>query len=238
MKQQINLHEVNYKRLGIIVLTLLVIYLLTKNCNQGSELQRYADNEKIFQDSIKNYKLSNGNLAYSVGQLQYTKKELENNVLSKDKQLKEMSKEFSKVTGVSTMTIKTNIPKVSVAHNPLPPEATNNLKDSTAIVETPCKFTERNGAYFGKWFEFGYNVKKDSLEIEPFATWTDIKQVNGMKKKWIFGKATPTTDYSFTNPFIVASEVKVIVIPYRVPIYDTRLFNIGLGVGLGYLLFK
>ncbi len=235
---QINLHQVDYKKWGLIALLVVCLFLSVKSCNQSGELQRYADNEKVLKDSIKTYKLSNGNLAYSVGQLQYTKKELEDKVLSKDKQLKEMSKKFSKVTGVATMSVKTTIPKIMVAHNPLPPEDTNKPKDSTQIAEVPCKFIPRNGAYFGEWFEFGYNVEKDSLTIEPLSTWTDVKQVNGVKKKWFLGRATPTTDYSFTNPFVTASEVKVIVVPYKVPVYDTRLFNIGIGVGLGYLLFK
>lgn len=235
---QINLHIVNYTKLGLWIISILFVLSLIRGCNQGKELERYANNERVLKDSIKTYKLSNGNLAYSVGQLQYTKNELQEKLFDKDKQMNEMRKKFSKVTGASTFKMTTTIPKISVAHNPIPKDTINNPKDSTDVAEVPCKFEKRNGAYFGEWFEFGYNVTKDSLEIEPFSTWTDVKRVDGVKKKWFLGRATPTSDFSFTNPFVTASEVKVIVVPYKVPIYDTRLFNIGVGVGLGYLLFK
>lgn len=231
--EQINIHRINYSRVVIVVLLILLALLLFRTCETSRELDKYIDNEGVLKAGLTSYELKNGKLAYSIGQLQYSEKELKNKIFSKDSTLAEMAKKYSKVTGASSVKVATSIPKVGIKFDsPL-------VEEVPPTGDNPCPdfvFTEKEGSHMAKWYNLGYRVTNDSLVIEPFNTWTDIKRIDGVKKKWFLGKATPTTEFSFTNPYVTANEVQVIVVPYKKPFYDTRLFNIGVGIGLGLLI--
>jgi len=62
--------------------------------------------------------------------------------------------------------------------------------------------------------------------------------ITGFKRKWFLGRQTYTTDVTNNNPYVKTIDVKTVqvVVPKR--FYDTRLFNVGVGLIGGMLLAK
>lgn len=227
--EQINLLSVRQKvgkiwqwlSIGIVI---LMASLLFKSCEDNSLL--VANNDALTKESTS-YKLKNGLLVKSVAILQLDKKQLKDQVISKDADLKEMAAKFSKITSVQKTQIKTTIPKIEVAlKEPI------TIKDIDTITGE-LKF-ERTGAVFEKWYEFGYKVTQDTLTVEPFSTWTEIKRVDGFKRKWFLGRQSLHSDITLTNPFVEVIETKTIVVPIPKAWHETRVFNMLLGGAIMY----
>lgn len=229
--KQINLNGVNWNRIIISILGLTILILASNLFVKCENSKTALATNKALTSELLTYKLKNNELVKSQEVAFLDKKTLEKNIIEKDEQLKEISKKFSKVTAIQTLKAKTTIPKTSIAFD------TPVTKVEIDTVTNELKF-KRNGAYFDKWFEFGYNVTQDSLTIEPFSTWTEIKRVDGFKRKWFLGKKTYHSDIMFTNPYINTDEVHTYQVSIPVKWHETRVFNIGIGLIGGFLLAK
>jgi hypothetical protein len=226
-----NIQQANWGKI-LKVFMLIAIVILASLCFQQCE------NNKLAETTINNllkentsYKLKNGLLVESNAIASLDKKTLEENIIEKDAQLKEMAKKFYKITAVQTIKTKTTIPKTVVAFK-YPITITE-----IDTVSGELKF-KREGAYFSDWFEFGYVVTQDSLTIEPFNTWTEIKRVDGFKRKWFLGKKTYTSDVVFTNPYINTEELKTYEVAVPVKWYETTLVKVAAGFILGTIIIK
>lgn len=210
------------KILIIISVTLLILFL--NQCEKNA--QKNASINALTSE-VKEYKLKNGQLVKSQKIAIIDKNNLENTIIKQDSELKEMARKFQRVTSVQTIKAKISLPKTIIKH------------DSVIVYKTKdtLKF-KLNGAYFGKWFEFGYNANQDSLTVEPFFIWTEIKRIDGYKRKWLFGKKTYHSDITFTNPHLEVYDMKSYQVPVPVKWHETRLFNVGVGFLGGYLLFR
>lgn len=231
MENQINLHDINWNKSIITILVIALLFLVSFSMVQCESNKTATANINALTSEILDYKLKNNDLVKSQEVAILDKKTLEKNIIEKDEQLKEISKKFSKVTAIQTLNAKTTIPKTSIAFD------TPVTKAEIDTITNELKF-KRNGAYFDKWFEFGYNVTQDSLTIEPFSTWTEIKRVDGFKRTWFLGKNIYHTDIMFTNPYINTDEVHTYQVSVPVKWYETRVFNIGIGLIGGFLLAK
>lgn len=204
-----------------LILIVVVIFLLSQ-WYVGYENQKQSNKTiEALQSENKTYKLKSGQNVTSQQIAELTENQLEQQMKT-DLVLHELSKEFAKLKSVKTATVKMEIPKTSVAFET--PITTKDIDTTT----NELKF-ERSGAKFDKWFEFGYKVTQDSLTIEPFSTWTEVKIVDGFKRKWFLGKQTYTSDILFTNPYLEASQVKAYQVTIPKKWHETRLFNIGVG---------
>ena len=231
MEKQINIFKINWQKVLIAVMTIFILILLCTNFVQCQNKKNALSTNEALTSEILDYKLKNNDLVKSQEVAILDKKTLEKNIIEKDEQLKEISKKFSKVTAIQTLSAKTTIPKTSIAFD------TPVTKAEIDTITNELKF-KRNGAYFDKWFEFGYNVTQDSLTIEPFSTWTEIKRVDGFKRTWFLGKNIYHTDIMFTNPYINTDEVHTYQVSVPVKWHETRVFNIGIGLIGGFLLAK
>lgn len=203
---------------------LLLVFLLFRDCRNSRVL---ASKYRATKDSVYTYKLSNGQLVSSNNVLLLAKDQLQDQVIFKDAQFKELMAKFSKVSSLQNIRLITKIPTINL---PLSSPVTKKDLDSTT---GNLKF-ERLGSKFDKWYEFGYKVTQDSITIEPFSTWTEVKRVDGFKRKWFLGRQTLTSDVTLTNPYIEVSELKTVFIPIPRPFYETRLFNIAVGAAIMY----
>ena len=90
---RINLFKINWTRL---VLVSLILILLCLNYVQCEHNKTSLSNIDALNSEISTYKLSNGELVASQRILQFDKNQLEDLVISKDAELEEMYKNFSK----------------------------------------------------------------------------------------------------------------------------------------------
>ena len=207
-----------------IVICLALAYFLFRSCQNNRIL---AYNNEALTTEKTTYKLKNGELVTSVAVLQMSEKDLKDQVLSKDKTLAEMAKQYSKIIAVQKTGIKTTIPKITA-----PFEEPISIKEVDTVYGE-LKF-ERFGAVFNEWYELGYKVTQDTLTIEPFSTWTDINRIDGFKRKWFLGRQSLHSDITLTNPFVEVMETKTIVVPIPRAWHETRLFNMLVGGAIMY----
>jgi len=189
----------------ILLLTVISLTSMVFVMYKQSKTQQSAISALTSENS--SYKLKSGQTvtSQSIAQLP---KELLKQQIKTDSVLMELSKQFAKITAIKTASVRMEIPKTEVAFDkPITIADIDTVSNQLVF--------ERTGAKFDKWFEFGYKVTQDSLTIEPFATWTDVKIVDGFKRKWILGRQTYTADILFTNPYMEASQVKAyeVIIP-------------------------
>ena len=209
------------KNLKNYVIAALVIALLL-TLHQCHQNRRLATTQiEVLLDTTKQFENRIGSITATKNVLQLEKKQLKELVYSKDDTLNSLRKEFSKVKQIiktQTITIIDSIP--------VPFE-----------VRVPCDF-ERKGTHLDKWLQFDYAVNQSGFQISEFTIPNTQTTITGFKRKWFLGRQTLTTDITHTNPHITTTNVQTIqvVVPKR--FYDTRLFNITLGVVGGFLLAK
>jgi competence protein ComGC len=212
---------------AIIGLLIIILLLSLHKCKSNRENKA---TQNALTSQITTYKLKNNQLVTSSQIAKIEKSVLKEQIIKKDAEIKEMASKFSKVTAIQKIKTTTTIPKTTVAFD----------KPITKEDITPEGVLEfkRNGAYFSKWYEFGYVVTQDSLTIEPFNTWTEIKRVDGFKRKWILGKNTYHSDITFTNPYINTDEVLSYEVQLKVPWYQSKLAYFIAGAVTTYYITK
>ena len=208
----------NIKNLAIIILIVALLISLQK-CQEQSNLRE--SNLSAMNDSIKHYKNKLGTITAEKKVEQMTKSDFENYVLENDKKLAVLTKEFSKVRQVIKASKNVRIDSIKVPFE----------------TKIPCDF-KVEGDYQSEWYNLGYKITPDGLTIEPFNTWNEQTVITGFKRKWFLGKQYMTTDITNSNPFLQTDEIRTIEVVIPKKFYDTRAFNIGIGILGGALLFK
>ncbi|MGH2666052.1 DUF6549 family protein [Flavobacterium sp.] len=217
---QINLSTLKDRAVRVIPSILLIVALcyLFQTCESNKS---YKAALSASQEETKHLKNQLGRITASHEVIVFQNKAQQKQLIEKDAELKAMANEFANVK--STVKIMT-ITKFDTIRQ-------------TFEVPVPFDF-ERIGSIENEWYNLGYKINQNGLEIEPFQTWTDINVVTGFKKKWFLGKKYYTTDVTATNPFIAIPEVKSTEVQIPVKWYETTLFKIGVGVIGGYLIAK
>lgn len=183
--------------------------------------KRANDNIAVLHDEVKYFENKVGGMTATIGTLQLTKRQLEQQVLAKDDSLKKLVKEFSNVKTVVIVETKFKI---------------DTIRESFEIP-VPCGFV-RAGQKTEKWYTFKYEVDQNGLSLTNFQTWTETTTVTGFKRKWFLGRQYATTDVTHTNPNITTTSIKSIEVVVPVKWHDTRVFNISVGLLAGALLFN
>jgi hypothetical protein len=226
---QINLHKTAKYLIKVLPYIAIIILslVLFKQCEENKTL--HSSSLKT-ENEIKFYKLENGNLVASQEVLKADKKTLEKQVIEKDTELKQMASKFSKFSSLQKIKTKTTIPSIGIAfEEPIKPSTCDSVSEFTF---------SRSGAVFTDWYELGYEVTQDSLTIEPFSTWTDIKRIDGFKRKWLLGKKSYHSDIVFTNPYIEIESMQTYKVDVPVRWYETTFLKVLVGFGLGALIVK
>lgn len=208
----INLHKIAKLLWQALPWALLVFALLFAFQIFKAE-KRAINNIAILQEKMKTYENKLGSLTATVGTLQITKRQLEQTILEKNESLRSLADEFSRVSSVVEIKTVTQIDSIPVVFE----------------IPVPCEFT-RTGIKKNEWYSFKYEVDQNGLSLSNFQTWTETTTITGFKRKWFLGRQYATTDVTHTNPNITTIYIRSIEVVVPVQWYDTRVFNIGLGV--------
>lgn len=208
----INLHKIAKLLWQALPWALLVFALLFAFQIFKAE-KRAINNIAILHDEVKYFENKVGSLTATVGTLQITNRQLEQTILEKNESLRSLADEFSRVSSVVEIKTVTQIDSI-----PVPFE-----------VPVPFDFS-RTGIKKSDWYSFKYEVDQNGLSLSNFQTWTETTTITGFKRKWFLGRQYATTDVTHTNPNITTIYIRSIEVVVPVQWYDTRVFNIGLGV--------
>jgi competence protein ComGC len=212
---------INLKKIWIFVLTLLCLILLSTLFSKCENEKTQLANVNALNSQIKTYKLKNGQLAWSVESLGYTKEQLRKNIIDKDLKIKELTDKFSNVKSVTKYVTKTVIDTVEIKYN-----------DSI-----PCVF-EKVGAIFEKDYSLEYKSTQKGITIMELSIPDSVMVVTGQKRKWFLGKETTTLDMTHSNKFVQTEYVQHVEVVIPKKWYDTTLFKFGLGFILGKVILK
>lgn len=179
------------KYIPYIISAALLLLWVNQCCENRNDNKRNSENLLILQDSLKQYKSKNGALVFSKGTLQLENKQLQDIILSKDKQLQDLSAEFSNVKSVIKYKTITRLDTITVVYN-----------DSV-----PCVF-DKEGFKSAEWYSFKWKSNQNGITIDSLQTWTSTAVITGVKRKWFLGKETVTTDITFSNPYIQTTELQ------------------------------
>ena len=205
-----------YKEVIIVALLLTVLILMNK-CNNDNKIKdSLADNLNSKTTYFTN-KL--GTQTATIKTLQLDKNILKNEIVKKDKELQALVKEFSRVKSIVKYKTTTTIDSILIPFD----------------KPIPCAFSTK-GTFKNDCFNFDYDLTQNSFVLNDFLLENETTVINGFKRSWFLGKQYATTDVINSNKCVKTSEMKSyeVVIPKR--FYDTRLFNIGVGLTAGLLM--
>jgi len=218
---QIDLIKIGERAMKILpwVIVLVLASMLFTECDDNKVLEK---NLKYQTTATTYYKNKLGSVSASNEALQYTKKQLKENLLQKDDSLKKLASEFAKVKSIVKWKTKTEIDSILVPFE----------------VKAPCDF-ERSGITQNKWYEFNWKANQDGFKVSDFKTFNETTVITGMKRKWFWGPQTITTDITNTSPYYKLPEnLQSIETKEEVKWYQSTLFKFGLGAIAGYLITK
>lgn len=200
----------------------IVIVLFSMLFSQCSNEKIHDSNIDALNSKITTYKLKNGQLVSTVKSLTYSKSELKELVLAKDKKLKQLSDKFVKPKVVIQTVIETKIDSIMIPYD----------------VPVPYKFT-REGSIVNIDYSFKYKSNELGVSINDFELSKDtLNAVLGVKRKWLLGKETSTLDITHSNKNVQETSVLVIEVKEKNKFYETNLFKFGAGFVLGRLSNK
>ena len=205
--KQINLSKINWTRIGVVIILIISISLNWVQCEKNKVANSNID---ALNSELTTYKLDNGQLVTTSKSLFLDNKQLEDLVISKDAELEEMYKNFSKPkTVIKTITI-TKIDSVDVPFE----------------VRVPCDF-ERYDNFKTEYYSFDYSVNQNGLKIKNLVIPDSVSIITGTKRKWFLGKETYVVDIMHSNPNIKETSLQHFEINEPKKWYRTDAAKIG-----------
>lgn len=168
-----------------LCLMLAVAFLLSlQKCSE--EIGRADDNLAALTDTVKHFKNKLGTQTASIKTLQLTKKQLQDNFIKKDAELKLLAKEFASIKSVVRYQTITEIDTILVLFK----------------ERIPCDFTPKIDSVKTKYYSFAYKLDPAGLQLNKIIIPNEATILTGFKRKWFLGKQTLTTDVTNSNPYI------------------------------------
>ena len=204
-----------------IIIGVLVIGLFISMNKCSKNAKENDSTTKALTDKVKYFKNKLGTETASKIVFETSNRNLKRIILKKDDSLRKLTDEFAKVKSI--VIIETEIRIDSI---PVPFE-----------VPIPCDF-EKHGSYLTSHFKFDWNINQNGFGLNDIRIPNETTVITGFKRKWFLGRQTLITDATNTNPLIITTNVKTTEVNIPKPFYDTRVFNISVGLVGGMLLSK
>lgn len=202
---------------GVIGLLIALLLFSVKRCKEESYLKDSAN--KVLSSKVEYYKNKLGSKTATIDVLETDNKTLKKEILKKDDSLNKLASDFSKV--ISIVKAKEEIKIDSIGF--------------TFDEPFDCEFT-KFGRHDTKWFSFLYQVDNKGFVLDDIRLKNETTVLTGFKRKWFLGKRSLKTDITNSNPYFKTTEIQSTTVKIPVKFYDTRLFNIGVGILLGKLI--
>jgi hypothetical protein len=212
---------INRNRIIIMVLSVICLLLISQLFSKCESQKVQLANIDALNKELTTYQLKNGQLVTSVENLNYTKEQLKNSLIMKDKKVKELTDKFSHIKSITKIVTNTKFDTIKLVYN-----------DSI-----PCNF-ERVGSDLKQWYHIAYKSNQKGVEITELSIPDSVIVATGDKRKWFWGKRTSVTDITHANPFVETDSSQHIEIVQPNKWYDSTFFKIAIGFIGGVLLLK
>lgn len=212
---------IDRKRIIIFALSVICLLLISQLFSKCENQKVQLANIDALNKDLTTYELKNGQLVTSVQDLIYTKEQLKNSLIMKDKKVKELTEKFSKIKSVTKFITNTKLDTIKLTY-----------KDSV-----PCKF-ERTDSVLKEWYHIAYKSNQKEITITELSIPDSVIVASGEKRKWFWGKKTSVTDITHSNPFVQTEQIQHIEVKEKSRWYDSTIFKIGIGFIGGILIIK
>lgn len=169
---------------------LLTTLLCSVECSRRKDKQLANENLKAMLDSVRYYKNRLGTHTATVKVLQLDKKNLQQQVINRDKQLSALSKEFTSVKNVVKIKEVARFDSIYLPFR----------------EKIPSGFTIKD-TINTKQYGFTYKIDSAGLSLQNFTIPNETTIITGYKQKWFLGRQTITTDVTNSNPYISTESI-------------------------------
>jgi len=202
----------------IFILVMLLISCLYE-CNRRSQLANA--NLNALTDTVTHFRNRIGTQTASKATLQLSNRQLRDHIISKDKELAELSKEFIQLHSFVKYQTVTKFDTIQITY-----------KDTIPLI------FERTGIITDKWYSFGYRSNQNGIQIDSFETWTSATVMTGIKRKWFLGKEILKTDITLSNPNMTVTEITAAEVTLPTQWYRKWYVWAAVGFAGGYFITK
>jgi hypothetical protein len=105
--------------------------------------------------------------------------------------------------------------------------------DSSQFLKIPQTFSDSTEHY-----QISSTVNRLGLQINRFKIPNTTSVSVGLKKQGFLRRPEPVVLVKHSNPYVNTTGMTNITVNYDVPWYNTRLFNVGVGLAVGYAIAK
>lgn len=204
-----------------LIIAALAIALLFAVQKCTSVQQNSRVNTLALTDTIQYFTNALGTQTASVRTLQTNKNQLEELLLDKDRELQQLSKNFSKIHAVTKFQTLTKYDTITI----------------TFHDTIPCVFS-REGIAQSKWYSLRYRADQRSIVIDTLTLPNTASLITGTKRNWFLGRETLVTEVTNTNPYVKVTQLKSAEVILPTPVQKKWYVWIGAGLVGGYLLAK
>lgn len=180
-----------------------------------------AANMNALTDTVQYYTNVLGTQTAVIKTLKIDKRQLDEIILKKDKELAALSQGFSTVHNVTKYKTLVQLDTISIVYH----------------ETVPCVFS-RVGMVEKPWYRFKYNAGQKGLTLDSLTFPNTATVITGTKRKWFLGKETLYTEITNTNPYIKVTEIKAAEVTLPAPVHKKWYVWLGIGLAGGYLLGK
>lgn len=212
---------IDKNRIIIMVLTIICLLLISQLFSKCENQKVQLANIDALNKELTTYELKNGQLVTSVENLVYTKEQLKNSLIMKDKKVKELADKFSHIKSITKYVTNTKFDTIKLVY-----------QDSV-----PCNF-EKTDSVLKEWYHIAYKSNQKGIEITELSIPDSVIVATGDKRKWFWGKRTSITDITHANPFVETESIQHIEVVQPAKWYDSTILKIAVGFMGGILLLK
>ncbi len=207
------------KSIPYIIIAFLLI-LLINQCSSSSNKNITQANYEALNDTVRYYKNRLGTETATIKTLQTDRYSLNALLLNKDKELKELTKEFTEVKNVVKYKTVTEIRTVI----------------DSFTVPIPCHDFVRKGRVNKKHYSFTYKIDPLTFTLDSLHIPNETTVITGVKRKWFLGKQYVATDVTSSNPYVKTTDLKAYQMEVPNPIHKKWYVWLGAGVLTGVLI--
>lgn len=199
----------------IIIILLLLSWVYKLNQENNSILK----SEKTALEKVEYYKLKDGTQVATKRVVEINKEQLENIIDNSPKNVKEVTKKFHEIKGISSTITETKFDSLDI-----------KFKEPA-----PCTFI-RKDTVKEKYISYNYTSTEKGTKLNDLVINDSVTRITGIKRSWIFGKQTYTIDETHSNPHIVVKSATTFEVKEETPWYRSKVALFLYGVGLGTAL--
>ena len=192
--------------------------MLLQQCNSRRQAETTAlRNATALTDTVRHYTNRLGTQTAAIRTLETDRKSLQTLVISKDKTLAALAKDFGPVRAVAHYGTVTQLDTVHILY-------TDTL---------PCRF-ERTGKVNSDWYSFRYRSAQDGIRIDSLHLPNETFVITGYKRNGLFGPKVLTTTVTHSNPYVRSTSLRAAEVVIAEPWYKKWYVWLAAGVIGGF----